>query len=86
MRDPFPRMSDLCWNAVKNSIYTSCWLIAHWVCILVTLRVLQRWLHVHDVYVAMIGCISGIAAVVVMAFAKDDVLVQLCKSKTDEAE
>ncbi|KAK7098553.1 hypothetical protein V1264_002820 [Littorina saxatilis] len=63
------RMSDLCWNAVKDSEFSSAWLVAHWLCILLVQRVLQRYLHVHDVYLAMIGCVSGIAALFVFCFA-----------------
>ena len=63
------RMSQLCWNAVKESEFESGWLVSHWVCILVVLHVLQHRLHVSNVYLAMIGCVSAICALVIFSAA-----------------
>nr|KAG5689903.1 hypothetical protein BaRGS_023651 [Batillaria attramentaria] len=69
------RMGELCWNAIKETEFDSGWLIAHWVCILIALHVFQRRLGVPDVYIAMMGCVSGIAAPAVFAFAKNSAIV-----------
>ena len=84
------RMSELCWDAVKESEFESGWLVSHWVCILVFLHLLQHRFRVSDVYLAIVSCVSAICAPVVFSAATlpgvsertSTVLVFVCESST----
>ena len=87
------RMTELCWDAVKESEFESGWLVSHWVCILVLLHLLQHRFRVSDVYLAMVGCVSAICAPVVFSAATlpgvsertSTVLVFVCESSTQHS-
>lgn len=69
------RMTTLCWDAVLETQFDSGFLLQHWLFILIALHVFQKRRGVSDISMAMLGCVSGIAAPLVFAFAKNNVIV-----------
>ena len=63
------RLAELCWNAMQETEFDSGWLVQHWVFILIALHLLQRRLHVSNVGMAMVGCVSALFAPLLFSLA-----------------